>query len=445
MASEPSPVPRSPGGHHLLSTFIVTNTDDSGAGSLRQAILDANATPGADDDRLRHRRRACRRSPGLAPADDHRPGGHRRHHPAGLRRHAADRAGRHELRRRRDGLDDPAGDSTVRGLDINRFAERRHHLRHRATGATIEGNYIGTDPTGTIARGNGGFGVDLQNNFVNKIGGTAAGQGNVISGNALGGINAAGGSSLLMSENNSVVRIDTQTGAVLATYATGVATGSALIEADGSLYVADYYGNKVLHFDAFGNALPSFGVGHLSNPQDMIFGPAGNLYVGSADGSVKKFDPSGTFLGNFVSAGSGGLSNAKGMAFGPDGNFYVASYGNNSILRYDGKTGAFLNVFTSGSGGLLRPRGHRLRPRRQPVREQLRHQAGPPLPRLGRGLPRRVRERGHRPRSGVRPRLRRGREPPGGQRIQRHHQHLQRNVECPPAHPRDRPGGLPII
>ena len=29
-------------------TFTVTHTDDSGPGSLRQAILDANATAGAD-------------------------------------------------------------------------------------------------------------------------------------------------------------------------------------------------------------------------------------------------------------------------------------------------------------------------------------------------------------------------------------------------------------
>jgi hypothetical protein len=30
------------------TTFVVTNTNDSGAGSLRQAILDANANPGSD-------------------------------------------------------------------------------------------------------------------------------------------------------------------------------------------------------------------------------------------------------------------------------------------------------------------------------------------------------------------------------------------------------------
>ena len=33
----------------MLATFTVTNLLDAGAGSLRQAMLDANATPGADD------------------------------------------------------------------------------------------------------------------------------------------------------------------------------------------------------------------------------------------------------------------------------------------------------------------------------------------------------------------------------------------------------------
>src|SRR5215218_2730997 len=33
---------------HAASTFVVTNVNDSGAGSLRQAMLDANANPGKD-------------------------------------------------------------------------------------------------------------------------------------------------------------------------------------------------------------------------------------------------------------------------------------------------------------------------------------------------------------------------------------------------------------
>src|SRR5438874_10567770 len=35
-------------GRHLPSTFLVTTTADAGPGSLRQAITDANANPGAD-------------------------------------------------------------------------------------------------------------------------------------------------------------------------------------------------------------------------------------------------------------------------------------------------------------------------------------------------------------------------------------------------------------
>jgi predicted outer membrane repeat protein len=41
-------------GRALPSTFVVANLNDSGAGSLRQAVLDANASPGADVIRFAH-------------------------------------------------------------------------------------------------------------------------------------------------------------------------------------------------------------------------------------------------------------------------------------------------------------------------------------------------------------------------------------------------------
>src|SRR3954447_14839238 len=57
----------------------------------------------------------------------------------------------------------------------------------------------------------------------------------------------------------------------------------------------------------------------------------------------------GAWLGAFVAAGSGGLTDPDGMAFGHDGNLYVSSLFTHQVLRYDGRTGAFLGPLVTGS------------------------------------------------------------------------------------------------
>ncbi len=158
------------------------------------------------------------------------------------------------------------------------------------------------------------------------------------------------GSTFLIAQDNSVVRVNALTGAVIATYATGLANNGLASGPDGSLYVADYTNNKILRYDAAGTLLSSFGSAQLSSPQGVTIGPDNNLYVTNTNNTVQKFSASGTFLGTFIAAGNG-LSNAKAIAWGPDGNAYVSSYGNSQVLRYNGATGAFLNVFASGTGG----------------------------------------------------------------------------------------------
>ncbi len=79
------------------------------------------------------------------------------------------------------GLRISAGNTTVRGLIINYFFNNGIRLETNG-GNIIQGNFIGTDATGTKAVANGQSGV-VVTSANNLIGGTTAGAGNVISGN----------------------------------------------------------------------------------------------------------------------------------------------------------------------------------------------------------------------------------------------------------------------
>jgi CSLREA domain-containing protein len=61
-------------------------------------------------------------------------------------------------------------------------------INNVTTTTFIRGNYIGTDATGTLARGNGGNGINLTGASGNSIGTTDTGGGNVISGNSRSGV-----------------------------------------------------------------------------------------------------------------------------------------------------------------------------------------------------------------------------------------------------------------
>jgi hypothetical protein len=74
-----------------------------------------------------------------------------------------------------------AADQTVRGLVINRWAGNGLSVPAEGRGARIEGNWIGLDANGTAAAANGN-GVATAAADI-RIGGSAATQRNVISGN----------------------------------------------------------------------------------------------------------------------------------------------------------------------------------------------------------------------------------------------------------------------
>ncbi|KAA3648449.1 MAG: hypothetical protein DWQ07_05495 [Chloroflexi bacterium] len=90
-----------------------------------------------------------------------------------------------------DGLLITAGDSTVRGLVINRFAINGIELRD-AGNVLIEGNIIGLDASGTQAAGNGWHGIQFYLVGNNVVGGTTPEQRNVISCNGQYGLRMDG-------------------------------------------------------------------------------------------------------------------------------------------------------------------------------------------------------------------------------------------------------------
>ncbi|MFT5282092.1 MAG: hypothetical protein ACI94Z_000919 [Yoonia sp.] len=132
-----------------------------------------------------------------------------------------------------------------------------------------------------------------------------------------------------------------------------------VILSDNRLITAARDSNTLLSFQVNDlAALPQiFSSQGLNKPEHIGIGHNANIYVTNAGSKdVSEFDSNGNFLGRFISPGSGGLGVPGCITVGPDGHIYICSSDTNQVLKYDGQTGAFLNVFVeAGAGGLIQP------------------------------------------------------------------------------------------
>jgi hypothetical protein len=80
--------------------------------------------------------------------------------------------------------------------------------------------------------------------------------------------------------------------------------------------------------------------------------PGGDLFAGSeTNDSVERFDgETGLPKGPHVPPGGGTLDRANDVVFGPEGNLYVGSLNNDKVLVFGEHTGAFIAEFPTGNG-----------------------------------------------------------------------------------------------
>jgi len=274
-----------------------------------------------------------------------------------------------------DGLTVGVGGCVIRGLAINRFRFGVAYGAMTAGAGSIEGNFIGLDASGTIARGNT-VGVAVSSGGTLTIGGTTAGARNVISGNASAGVafqvgatsagsvlgnfigtNAAGtaavgngngvailstsnvtiggagaGAENLISGNVGTVAANTGFGIVINGASTAGATGNRVL---GNFIGVDVSGDLALGnstngvFIAAGNVIGGAGAGE------------GNVISGTTAGSGIRLvgASSNTIKGNFIGTNAAGTM-ARGNL-------------NNGVTLQSGSANNLIGGTAAGAGNVI--------------------------------------------------------------------------------------------
>lgn len=181
------------------TTYTVTNTNDSGAGSLRKAILDANGNAGQDTIQFNIAVSGVQTITPATPLPDLTDN-------SGAIVDGTTESGftgtplieinGTNLSFGTAGISALSNNNTIRGLVVNRCSIG---IALNGTNNLVQGNYVGTNAAGTASLGNI-QGVNL-NGSSNTVGGTTAAARNVISGNVTYGV-AIGASSGNVVEGN---------------------------------------------------------------------------------------------------------------------------------------------------------------------------------------------------------------------------------------------------
>jgi hypothetical protein len=192
------------------------------------------------------------------------------------------------------GLTLNSGGSRVRALAINRFTGHGMFL-NKLGDNVITGCFIGTDTTGTMALANGGAGIAIRSQD-NTIGSTDAADRNVISGNSGDGIVFFG---TLVPTGSTVGSNNTVIGNFIGTNAAGTA---ALPNGGAGIEIIDLATNETIGGATSGS---------------------GNLISGNVGAGIRIHNGANTIQGNLIgtnAAGTAAIANADGLNIDSSGN-----------------------------------------------------------------------------------------------------------------------------
>jgi CSLREA domain-containing protein len=273
-----------------------------------------------------------------------------------------------------DGIRILSGNSTVRGLVINRFSDDGIAVNDGDSNI-IEGNFIGTDPTGLIDLGNGGDGFVTDSSIVtilsnlNTIGGLTPAARNVISGNGANGINMFFGSGNFVRGNivglaaDGITDLGNEGAGIISNFSSNNTIGGAAFEARNivsgnrtigivlqsgggvNFIQGNYVGTDVSGTVAVGNGTVGVSFNVRSND---VFGGAnsgeGNLISGNGGHGVQIGNSDLIQVsGNFIGIAADGVT---ALGNGGHGIYFLATAENCSI----GVLAPNVIAFNSGDG-----------------------------------------------------------------------------------------------
>ena len=264
----------------LLTTFTVTTLDNDGAGSFRQAIVDANTAEGADVIAFGVVGTITLNSSLPAVTDEVNIDGRTAPGFENVPLVEVDYNNKVGLQ-----FNTGSAQSAVHSLALVHGSGNGITI-NGANAITVTGSYIGLDLDGVTVEPNKGSGISITNSNLNVIGGQAEGDGNVISANLQDGI------TLNTSNHNTIA------GNYIGTDSTGAfnrgngGDGISLNKSNDNLIGHDNPIESISYFDSDGVSLPVSGWqglrGGSTADEYILVGTSnanGLLYIGSIDGT----------------------------------------------------------------------------------------------------------------------------------------------------------------